>query len=120
VVGKYYALVIGIAEYDNGWSKLDTPINDVTAIAQLLKDNYGFIVQKLTGEKATRVNIIQAFQKLNEKLGENDNLLIFYAGHGTSLPDTETNIGKGYWLAASRCRTQSRQKGQKSKYCTLD
>ncbi|MDM8561977.1 caspase family protein [Candidatus Marithioploca araucensis] len=106
VAGKFYALVIGIAEYNNAWSEkneagwktLDTPINDATAITKLLEENYGFIVKKLIGEKATQDNIIQTFKDLNKKLGENDNLLIFYAGHGISLRNKKTKLDTGYWL----------------------
>jgi len=42
----------------------------------------------------TRSEIINEFQRLRKALGANDNLLIFYAGHG----HWDDEIQQGYWL----------------------
>jgi hypothetical protein len=91
--GKYYALVIGVQNYDNVES-LDTPINDINAVADVLSNNYGFTVEKVIN--ADNVSIMEAINNLNNQLTENDNLLIFYAGHGIRL--SNDNIESGYWL----------------------
>ena len=91
--GKFYALVIGVQDYDNV-ENLDTPINDVNAIADVLANDYGFTVKKVID--ADNVSIMEAINNLNQQLTENDNLLIFYAGHGVRLAN-ET-IESGYWL----------------------
>ncbi len=91
--GKYYALVIGVQNYDNVES-LDTPVNDINAVADVLSQNYGFTVEKVVN--ADNVSIMEAINNLNQQLTENDNLLIFYAGHGVRL--ATDNIESGYWL----------------------
>lgn len=91
--GKYYALVIGVQNYDK-INNLDTPINDINSIATLLTDQYGFEVQKVIN--ADDVAVMEAINNINNQLTENDNLLIFYAGHGARLQSGD--IESGYWL----------------------
>jgi uncharacterized caspase-like protein len=89
--GHYEALVIGINNYTN-LRPLQTAINDVMAVTQLLGNMYGFTVTLLTD--ATREEIISALDSLRMRLTERDNLLIYYAGHGV----LDTGEGRGYWL----------------------
>jgi len=77
--GSYYALVIGINSYQN-LPRLQTPLNDAEAIASTLSDKYGFKTQLL--RDATRDQILRALGNYRGSLHENDNLLIYYAGHG--------------------------------------
>src|SRR5690554_3131469 len=72
--GKYYALVIGIDDYDNV-DKLDTPVNDINAVADVLSKDYGFTVTKVIN--ADNISIMEAINNLNKQLTEDDNLLIF-------------------------------------------
>ncbi|MCK5881331.1 MAG: caspase family protein, partial [Sinobacterium sp.] len=94
--GKYYALVIGIADYDNV-EKLDTPINDINSIAAVLENDYGFTVTKLLN--ADNISVMEAVNNLNAQLGKNDNLLIFYAGHGVTVETGDAE--SGYWLPSN-------------------
>jgi ankyrin repeat protein/uncharacterized caspase-like protein len=89
--GRYEALVIGVNNYTN-LRPLQTAVNDAIAVAQLLGNMYGFTVTLLTN--ATRAEIISALDSLRLRLGERDNLLIYYAGHGV----LDTGEGRGYWL----------------------
>ncbi|WP_156820776.1 caspase family protein [Dasania marina] len=91
--GKYYALVIGVQNYDK-INNLDTPINDINAISSVLADQYGFQVQKVIN--ADDVAVMEAINNINSQLTEDDNLLIFYAGHGARLKTGD--IESGYWL----------------------
>ena len=91
--GKYYALVIGEQNYQKIES-LDTPVNDINQIADILTDRYGFQVRKVTD--ADDVGIMEAINDINDQLTENDNLLIFYAGHGARLQSGDQE--SGYWL----------------------
>lgn len=91
--GKFYALVIGNQDYDK-IENLDTPINDINAIARILEDQYDFQVQKVIN--ADDVGVMEAINNINNRLTENDNLLIFYAGHGARLQSGD--IESGYWL----------------------
>lgn len=89
--GEYYALVIGNNNYLH-LPKLRTAQNDARAVAQELKDDYGFHVTLLLD--ASRAQIIDQLDRLTEALGRRDNLLIYYAGHGA----LDENTDRGYWL----------------------
>jgi hypothetical protein len=91
--GRYYALIIGNQNYQV-LEHLQTPRNDAERTAQLLKDKYGFQVQVI--EDANDVAMLRALNDLNKVLQPNDNLLIYYAGHGTRLKTG--SIDAGYWL----------------------
>ncbi len=95
--GKFYALIIGISEYtDPEMTDLDGyPVQDAEKLAQLLADKYTFDADNIMMLKnPNRSNILRAFDNLNKTVTEEDNLLIFYAGHG--FYDEETELG--YWL----------------------
>ncbi len=89
--GTYYALVIGNNAYQS-MPPLKTAVNDAQVVAKILKDKYGFSVQTLTD--ATRADILRALHHLRRTLGVNDNLLIYYAGHGW----LDKAGDEGYWL----------------------
>jgi hypothetical protein len=89
--GVYHALVIGNNAY-RAVPRLQTAIADARAVAQLLEREYGFEVTLLIN--ASRAEVIDALAVLRERLVWNDNLLLYYAGHGVYDPDTD----QGYWL----------------------
>jgi hypothetical protein len=91
--GKYHALVIGIDDYQS-LPRLQTAVNDANAVADILKNKYGFQVTKLLN--ASRYDILSALNTLREKLTSDDNLLIYYAGHG----ELERVNMRGHWLPA--------------------
>ncbi len=89
--GDYYALIIG----NNGYTELPpltTPVHDAKALAGLLSSRYGFNTEVLVN--VTRAEIMRAFARYRRLLGADDNLLVFYAGHGI-LDDAAE---EGYWL----------------------
>jgi len=89
----YHALVIGIDNYDN-LPKLGTAVSDANAIAKLLHERFGFEVNLMTDSGATYQKIVSALSNYAHRLQENDNLLIYYAGHGMYDKQTDT----AYWL----------------------
>lgn len=94
--GVYRALVIGNNEYQDKqgrWDALSTAVTDAREVARLLKQQYGFTDIKLL-ENATRRDVLFALEDLANKSLKNDNVLIYYAGHG--FLDDETN--KGFWV----------------------
>ena len=94
--GVYRALIIGNNEYqdDQGkWESLSTAITDAREVARLLKQYYGFTDVKLL-ENATRRDVLYALEELSNRSLKNDNVLIYYAGHG--FLDDESN--KGFWV----------------------
>lgn len=96
--GEYYALIIGIDEYiDPDLVDLDHPITDATLLYSTLIGNYMFNPENVTLLKdPVRADIISKLDELSYRLTKNDNLLIFYAGHGHWDDQKET----GFWLPA--------------------
>lgn len=87
--GKYHALIIGNRDYEN-FGNLRTSLNDVLDLEQVLRKKYGFSTELL--QNATQYEILAALNRKRDELTENDNLLIYFAGHG------QLAEGKGYWL----------------------
>ena len=92
-LGRYYALVIGNQNYRRIES-LATPLNDAHRAARVLKEAYGFTVTVV--DDADDVAMLRALNDLNGVLKPEDNLLIYYAGHGTRLRTGDREAG--YWL----------------------
>ncbi len=91
--GKYYALVIGNQSYSS-LDSLSTPKRDAQQVASVLKSKYGFSVQLLLD--ANNIQVMKAINNLNRRLKKEDNLLIFYAGHGSRVRSGSSE--EGYWL----------------------
>jgi tRNA A-37 threonylcarbamoyl transferase component Bud32 len=87
-LGKFYAVVIGESQYRK-LESLPTAANDAHAVGQLLEQKYGFDVTRL--ENAEAKDILAALHKTGKRMTDRDNLVIFYAGHGTLKNE------KGYW-----------------------
>lgn len=90
-MGDYYALVIGNNQYRN-FSTLVTAVNDARETEKILREKYRFKTKLLIN--ADRYAMLSALNELRETLDENDNLLIYYAGHGK----LDENRQLGYWL----------------------
>lgn len=93
---RYYALIVGVNEYpDPGIATLQNPVRDAASLAKTLVENYTFEASDIIFLKnPDRGQLIDELDKLARRVTKNDNLLIFYAGHGYF--DTETEFG--YWL----------------------
>lgn len=103
VKGEYYALIIAVEDYaDPNVFNLQNPINDAHALKNVLASKYLFKAENISLiENPTRDEIINSFDHLSRKLTNEDNLLVFYAGHGWW--DEEANIG--YWLPSDASKT---------------
>lgn len=89
--GEYHALVIGNGKYQF-LPELKTAKNDAQQVSRMLKENYGFKVTTLLD--ASRYDILSMLNKMREELTEDQNLLIYYAGHG----DLDRVNQRGNWL----------------------
>ena len=82
-----WALIIGIDDYEYH-SRLNNAVNDAKAVANILKDTYRFPpknIIELYNHKATRHEILKLLdEKLPLLTKENDQLIFFFAGHGTT------------------------------------
>jgi len=86
-----YALIIGIDKYQN-IRELDYAVKDAEAVQSMLTGSFQFEkddIRLLKNDKATKITIIQEFSNITKQAGENDRVLIFFAGHGQTedLPD---------------------------------
>lgn len=89
--GKFYAIIIGNNDY-GAYPSLKTPMADAKSLELLLRERYGFKTKLMLN--ANRHAIMSALNELNQKLTEQDNLLIYYAGHGEIDKRSQT----AYWL----------------------
>jgi hypothetical protein len=88
---NFYALVIGDDDF-RYWPHIDNAVSDARAIEQELRTHYGFKTTLLVN--GTREQILGAFNDLRQKMTPDDNLLVYYAGHGQLVPQ----IDRGYWI----------------------
>lgn len=96
---KYYALIIGNNNYEK-LEDLDNAVNDAKDLEKVLKEKYGFETTLLIDEKSDETeNAIIKFTQNREK---NDNILIYYAGHGELVKKQN----RGYWLPTDAGPTQ--------------
>ena len=96
-LGAYRALIIGINDYkDPKIPDLETAVNDAKAMAELLRERYGFQVKLLLDRKATKKVIYKALRSLASSTKPNDSVLIYYAGHG----DLDRTYDDGWWIPA--------------------
>ncbi len=93
---KYYALLIGIEDYvADDIASLHQPIDDANTLYQTLSKQYGFNEQNtISLQNPSRAEIIQGFEALARTVSSEDQLLIFYAGHGV----WDEKLTQGYWL----------------------
>lgn len=90
-MGRYYALVIGNNDYKN-YHRLETASRDASRVASVLKSRYGFKTTVI--KNADRYTMLSAINSIKAKLRKEDNLLIYYAGHG----EIDDRTQQGYWL----------------------
>ena len=86
-----WAVIIGIDEYQN-ISNLDYAVNDAESVKEMLINQFSYDeenVKLLINENANKINIEQTLSDISLLAGENDRILVFFAGHGEtmSLPD---------------------------------
>jgi len=104
--GKYFALLIAVEDYQSrSVNDLNQPIKDAYQIKNALQ-YYTFDTENIILlENPSRDNIIETFDRLNQKITKHDNLLIFYAGHGY----WDNKFKQGYWLPSNASK-KSRSK----------
>jgi predicted metal-dependent hydrolase len=94
-----WAVVIGINDYIRA-PKLKYAVRDAEEFTEVLVNYYGFKrenIVKLIDREATKENIMKAFDKLRSKAGKEDRVLVFFAGHGITVPLPDGRE-KGYIL----------------------
>ncbi|MEZ5657523.1 MAG: caspase family protein [Burkholderiaceae bacterium] len=89
--GRYHALIIGNDRYLR-LKPLRNASADARRLDTILRSQYAFETTLLVD--ASRQQILDSLARLRRSLGPRDNLLIYYAGHGT----LDDKADEGYWL----------------------
>lgn len=88
---KRIALLVGVGDYtDPNMRDLEGPPHDVAAMRDVLLRRWGFYAQDiktLIDGDATRANIIAELAALSRRSAANDEVLVYFSGHGTSALD---------------------------------
>ena len=94
-----YALLFGVNSYEHfdPWHKLNNPIPDAEAIRDELKNRYGFAVEVVSDPSRDDI-LTKINQYARKQYNDNDQLLIFFAGHG--YYEERNNVGMGYLVAS--------------------
>ena len=88
---KYYALIIGNNNYEK-LEDLDNAVNDAKDLEKVLKEKYGFETTLMIDKKSDET--LDEIIKFTQNRDKNDNILIYYAGHGELIKKQK----RGYWL----------------------
>lgn len=94
--GQNYLYTIGIDQYKY-WTPLKNAVKDVQDFAAILMNHYQFDKDHhfaLLNEEATLKNILKYFRELFQIITPEDNLVIYFSGHGHYDEPTKT----GYWI----------------------
>jgi uncharacterized caspase-like protein len=101
--GRKLALFIANQDYeDEKFNDLQTPKADAEAIRKILSDTFGFssVIDREDGSKldlflvnATRGSISRALFELRKRLTKEDDLIVYYAGHGDNVEGAGS-----YWV----------------------
>lgn len=92
VVRRRVALLVGNTAYKLPIPPLETPAADVAKIAEVLRSRFGYEVQVLNN--AGKADIVSAVNRIATDVHADDSVLLFYAGHGYLMEDTDM----GFWI----------------------
>jgi uncharacterized caspase-like protein len=91
IKGRRLALVIANEAYQR-WPRLNTPLSDAESVTQALQQHFGFKVTVV--QNATRQQTLAALNRLRMQAGPEDQVLVYYAGHG----HMDEVTARGYWI----------------------
>ncbi|WP_051505712.1 caspase family protein [Mesorhizobium sp. WSM2561] len=105
------AFLVAIDGYSNGVPPLRTPVADAKALARCLSDDHGFDTELILDADATLAGIRMFLSDLSKRVGSNDRVLFYFAGHGVAI---EGDTGPtGYVLP------QDADRGSDSKFLAM-
>ncbi len=97
---KYYAILICAQSYnDKNFPSLSGPSRDVLALKDILVNSYSFEEKNvLVLKDKSKDDILDKIESVTKTLSDNDNLLIFYSGHGTFKTGINSFDYQGFWV----------------------
>ena len=101
-MGKFYAILIAEKDYiDSNFKDLQYPVRDANSLKDVLTSKYTFEEKNIdTLYNRSREDILETIIARCKALGKNDNLLIFYAGHGDTTQNIKGDVD-GYLIPTS-------------------
>lgn len=88
--GRFHAVLIGMSQYADASLNLKRPSGDLLRLDSVLRSQYDFAtITRLTDPDKKTVK--DKLMDLSYRLMDDDNLLIFFAGHAANIN------GNGYW-----------------------
>jgi len=96
-ISRTFLLVIAIDKYYyEDWPSLNMPVKDARDLVHILQTRYTFTeVDTLFNEAASRENVRQSLKKLIGTTTPNDQVLVYFAGHGELDQSFDE---EGYWI----------------------
>jgi len=82
--GRQWALIVGINRYD-AWPRLENAVLDARTVRDLLVNRFEYTpadIHELYDGQATYAAVMEQLQFFSRQLGEDDNLFIYFSGHG--------------------------------------
>jgi|GEM_PF-3949776 len=106
---NFHALLIADEDYNNEqFTKLKKPFEDATRLKNILINRYNFDAAHVTLLRNPDRNLIlSSISALLREKNENDNVLIFYAGHGTYDKNEKGDVIEGYWVPVGAAKGQT-------------
>jgi uncharacterized caspase-like protein len=99
-MARRYALVVGISDYQSPLKSLSKTTTDAEAVAAMLKQFGDFQDVPLLKGAVTSTKLIQALRTLLLEQAKNNDVLIYFTGHGIPVVDPVIGKPKAY-LATS-------------------
>ena len=104
---KRIALLVGVGDYGNTKLNLQGPPHDVAAMRDVLIRRWKFSatdIKTLVDKEATRANILAQLSALSSRSAANDEVLVYFSGHGTSALNASLGVplphGSGAFVPA--------------------
>jgi hypothetical protein len=91
-VRRKIALLFGNNHYPAPIPPLETPIGDVEAVGKVLSERFAYEVRIV--RNAAKSDMVRALNEIGAEVGVDDSVVVFYAGHGYLMDDTQM----GYWI----------------------
>lgn len=92
---KFHAIFIANTKYTGSWAPLPSTISEAKELMKVFEDKYGFRVADVdTIFNKSRKEILKSVGDNLQKLTDNDNVVIFYGGHGFYTESSNT----AYWV----------------------
>ena len=95
--GKNYLFIIAVDDYQGDIPTLNNAVSDAKSVKNILLENYNFLPENcytLFNSEATKRAFAKQFKSLNEQISDEDNLVIYFSGHGV----LEESLDQGFWL----------------------